>query len=183
MREFVEEALRAVPAAMAARVGPVRLALVETLEEGEASSRWTETDEGLEIEVATEETEPHDVALEALVCLGQVLWEKLERSEVEAYLRLIEGEIAQGVRGEIDEEALRQKRRLLRSQAAARSRTRLEIYAQASFAATAAEYVHSLWHDVTVRTGEEHLPADCVRARLELLASWFPPEAGQPLFG
>jgi hypothetical protein len=34
----------------------------------------------------------------------------------------------------------------------------------------AAEYVHCLWHDVTIRTGEEYLPAPQLRRRLELLA-------------
>jgi hypothetical protein len=46
----------------------------------------------------------------------------------------------------------------------------LEQYGVASFAALAAEYVHCLWHDVTIRTGEAYLPAPQLRRRLELTA-------------
>ena len=44
------------------------------------------------------------------------------------------------------------------------------------------QYIHSLWHDVTVRTSEEHLPAQWLRRRLEFLARWFPPDRGHRLF-
>ena len=58
----------------------------------------------------------------------------------------------------------------------------LERYAAASFAATVAEYIHSLWHDVAVRTETEHLPAPWLRRRLDMLARWFPPGRGYRLY-
>jgi hypothetical protein len=73
-----------------------------------------------------------------------------------------------------------QKQRLL--DADRLNRQLLESYGFASFAGTAAEYVHCLWHEVTVRQGPDHLPPQWLRRRLELLAGWFPPDPGYRLF-
>jgi hypothetical protein len=70
------------------------------------------------------------------------------------------------VTGEIDEQALEEKRWLLSSAVLARSRNRLLRYAGASFASTAAEYVHCLWHDVTVELVRIICPASgCANGR------------------
>ena|SRR2546430_12785496 len=105
----------------------------------------------------------------------------LKRRSLEACVRACRT-VRLGVSGEIDEEALKEKRALFSRRACARSRTHLERYACASFAGTVAEYVHCLWHDVTVRTGREHLPSVWLRRRLQLLARWFPPDRGHRLF-
>lgn len=180
--DFVRPAVRAVPGALATRLKSCRIRLVGGLEEPGEASRWVESAEGLEITVRCEGVEAHDVALELLVCLGQALWEALEPGQRASYLVLLCDEIAACVTGEMDEVALAAKRRLMAGRASARSRRRLEDYARASFAATAAEYVHCLWHNVTARTGSEHLPARYLRRRLELLARWFPPDRGYRLF-
>ncbi len=182
IRDFLRPALRAVPAALAARLGPVLISTAPLLERPEVTSRWRLGPEGLEIGLALGEAEPHDVALELLLAIGQALWELLQPGEHAAWLELLGREIQAGVPGEIDEAALEAKRRLLAGAASARSPRRLEAYARASFAGTAAEYVHCLWHDVTIRTGPEYLPAQWLRARLELLARWFPPDRGYRLF-
>jgi hypothetical protein len=79
------------------------------------------------------------------------------------------------VTGEIDELALDEKRALL-----AGRRKRLDRYGGASFAGTAAEYVHSLWHDVTIRTGRDYLPArNCAAAGTA--GSMVPPGSRLPL--
>ena len=180
--DYVRPALRAVPSAIARRLKPCRIRLVERLEDPAESSRWVESTDAIEVAVACEGVEAHDVALEVLVCLGQALWETLKPSESTTYLLLLSHEIVDCVTGEIDEDALEKKRRLMAGRVSARSRRRLEEYARASFAGAVAEYVHSLWHDVTVREGPDHLPASCVRRRLELLARWFPPDRGYRLF-
>lgn len=167
---------------MAARLGACRVSVVGALEQPEITSRWRRGPEQTEISVAFAELEPHDVAMELLLCLGQLLWEATTEEERAAWLEQLRREIEAGVQGEIDEQALEAKQRLLAGTASARSRRRLEDYARASFAGTAAEYVHCLWHDVTIRTGPEHLPARWLRARLELLARWFPPNRGYRLF-
>ena len=183
---FMRPAVRAVPGGMARRTGPCRISIVETLENGRLVSQWTETESGFEISVAAGSKESpddaHDVALELLSCLGQVLWTKLNQTERKAWWLLLDREIAAGVAGEIDEAALKQKRLLLGGRHSARSRRRLDLYGAASFAGTAAEYVHSLWHDVTIRAGPDFLPAPPLRRRLRLLLRWFPPSPGRRLF-
>lgn len=181
VEEFVRPALRAVPETMAAQIGycEVRLGIAEP----EVASRWTETPEGIEIEVGIEGVEAHDLAMEVLTCLGQALWETAETTQRKSYLGLLRSELGAGVEGEIDEGALDEKRQLLSSPVLASSRRQLVRYARASFSETAAEYVHCLWHEVTVRTGSEHLPAEWLRRRLELFTSWYPPDRGYRLFG
>jgi hypothetical protein len=166
---------------MARRLGFCRSTLLAEAKPGVAS-RWTITDGGLEVSLATAGGEAHDVAMELLLCLGQVLWDKLQEAEIRAYWLLLREEIGDGVEGEIDEQALEAKRSLLASRAHANSAAQLLRYGRASFAGTAAEYVHSLWHDVTVRAGPDYLPAPELRRRLELLADWFPPDRGYRLF-
>ena len=120
--------------------------------------------------------------MELLVCLGQALWETLSSAELRAYWAILGDEIDSGIEGEIDEQALDAKRSLLESRSHANSRRRLESYGRASFAGTAAEYVHSLWHDVSIRSGRDYLPAEPLRRRLELMSRWFPPDRGYRLF-
>lgn len=180
-REFIRPAVRAVPPGIVRRLGPCRITVEPELPEPEAASMWKEDEGQLEVCLAAAET-PHDVAIELLTCLGQALWERLEDAELKAWWRLLDREIRLGVKGEIDEQAFEEKATLLAGPAAARNRRTLARYGRAAFAGTAAEYVHSLWHDVSVRTGPDFLPPDVLRARLELLARWFPPGRGYRLF-
>jgi hypothetical protein len=181
VHDFLRPAVRAVPRAMAQRLPACRI-LVDPGLDASIASRWRDTDAYLEIALAASD-EDHAVALELLLCIGQALWERLAPEEREGWWRLLGAEIHAGTGGEIDEQALGEKRLLLKSRTGARSRRRLERWARASFAGTAAEYVHALWHDVTVRTGPEHLEPPALRARLERLAEWFPPARGRRLFG
>ena len=203
IREYVRPAVRAIPRALARRFGGCRIRLRNHLANPEHSSVWSwmgdgnaafptgfrELDRaltppggGLEVELACAGFDPHDIGMELLLCLGQALWERTRGAERESWLGILRAETDAGISGEIDEEALREKQRLLLSRASARNRRRLERYARASFASTAAEYVHCLWHDVHVRGGPEHLPAVWLRGRLELFARWFPPDRGYRLF-
>jgi len=167
---------------MARQIGACRIAIVDKLGRAAVASRWSETEGGLEVSLAAAGREGHDMALELLVCLGQALWNRLNRSQRNRFWLLLDEEIAAGVSGEIDEDALRQKRLLLGGRSSATSGRRLELYGSASFAGTAAEYVHCQWHDVTVRTGADFLPALQLKRRLDLLSRWFPPARGHRLF-
>ena len=181
VREFIRPAVCAVPTTMASRLGPCRIALLMLAEPG-VTSRWTNTPTALEISVATGESEEHDIAMELLVCLGQALWEKLSAAETRAYWGLLQDEIDSGIEGEIDEQSLDEKRSLFQSRSRAKSAKLLERYGRASFAGTAAEYVHALWHDVSIRTGPDYLPPETLRRRLLLLERCFPPDRGHRLF-
>ncbi len=166
---------------MAHRLGPCRISLLP-LGDPAIISQWDESDSGLEVRVTISGLEEHDVAMELLLCLGQALWGRLSAHELRGYWTLLEREICEGVTGEIDEQALEAKRSLATDTAGADRLGRIESYGFASFAGTAAEYIHSLWHNVTVRTGPDHLPAPQLRRRLKLLARWFPADRGYRLF-
>jgi hypothetical protein len=167
---------------MAQRLGFCHLSLVGAIDRPQVASRWTAFPYELQVSVAVAGREGHDIAMEVLLCLGQALWERLDHSQHKTYWLLLDGEIRAQIAGEIDEQALRQKKALLAGRFSAASGRRLERYGIASFAATAAEYVHSLWHDVTVRGGPDYLPSPCLRRRMQLLARWFPPDRGYRLF-
>jgi hypothetical protein len=179
--EFIRSAVRAVPYSMAQRLVSCRISLLAEAEAG-VTSRWTITSRGLEVLAATHGFDEHDVAMELLLCLGQVLWERLSDAELRAYWMLLWDEISIGIEGEIDEQALEEKRSLFESRSHANSAERLMRYGRASFAGTAAEYVHCLWHDVTVRSGPDYLPTIPLQRRLKLMARCFPPDRGQHLF-
>ena len=182
VREYIRPAIRAVPSAMARPMGMCVFSLVGQLADGEVTSRWTTAGEQHQIALTTGGRDPHDIAMELLACLGQILWETLGREQLRVYGRLLRAELEAGVEGEIDEEALAEKQLLFRDRASARSQSHLERYARASFSETAAEYVHCLWHDVHLVRGAEHLPARQLRRRLELFCRWFPPDCGYQLF-
>jgi hypothetical protein len=181
VREFIRPAVRAVPSSMARRLGPCRIALLAQAE-ADVTSRWTTTTSALEVSVTASGFEEHDIAIELLVCLGQALWERLSVAESSAYWTILRDEIDSGIEGEIDEQALDEKRSLLESPSHAKSARHLERYGCSSFAGTAAEYIHCLWHDVSIRSGANYLPAEPLRRRLELMARWFPPDRGYRLF-
>jgi hypothetical protein len=179
--EYVHEPVRAIPPAMAERLGACRITLLQQLEGEDTTSRWRVEDR-LEIELAVEGVEPHDLGVELLLCAGQALWTVIPEEQRAAYGELVRLEMRGGISGEIDEAAAAEKRLLLSSRARARSVRQLERYLEASFGGTAAEYVHALWHDVSVRSGPEHLPASALRARLEFFERWFPPGEGRRLW-
>ena len=180
--DFIRPAVRAIPPAIVRQLGCCHISINEALDGPTIASRWTLTDARLEISLAVGARDGHEVALELLVCLGQALWERLPDARRKAYWLVLDDEICAGVAGEIDQDALNEKRLLLASRNSARSRRRLERYGAASFAGTAAEYIHALWHDVGVRTGFRFLPAEQLKQRLELLVQWFPPRRGYRLF-
>src|SRR5450631_1595247 len=91
-------------------------------------SRWSATGRGLEIEIAAAGRRGHDVALELLLCVGQALWTKLTGGQQKAYWLLVDAELRVGTPGEIDEDALGQKKALLSGRFSATSRRRLARY-------------------------------------------------------
>src|ERR1017187_881583 len=146
VREFIRPAVRAVPSSMAGRLGSCRISLPEEVA-ARVASQWTIADDGLEVTVTTAGIEEHDVAMELLLCLGQGLWERLADGELRAYRMLLCDEISMGIEGEIDEQALEEKRSLFESRSHANNVKRLTGYGRASFAGTVAEYVHCLLHE------------------------------------
>jgi len=193
---MLREPAEAVPAVIAQRLGKVRVLAVPyitCLETGDAITRlkpkgeahtaaWVETPERINLLLACRELDAHDTGFEFLGSVAELLRARLVGSELADYSRLLEEEVRQGVRGEIDEEALNAKSAYLASLTGRRQRAHFERYRDVSFAGTAAEYIHGLWHDVQIRVGPEHLPVAQLRRRMNLMAGLFPPNPGYRVF-
>ena len=195
-RTMVREPVQAVPAAMAQRLGKVRVlavAYIACLDTGDVVSwqkpkgeahtaAWVETPERINLLLACRELDAHDTGFELLGSVAELLRPRLSHSEIVAYNQILEEEIHHGVRGEIDEDALNAKQAYLASRNGRRFRAQFERYRDISFVSTAAEYMHGLWHDVQIRVGSEHLPVAQLRRRMDLMAELFPPNPGYRVF-
>ncbi len=197
-RTMVREPARAAPAAIAERLGKLRVLLVPYLlcsESGDAvsfskpqgethSAVWLTTEDRTHLVLAARELDPHDTGFEFLASVADLLLPKLSSQELERYTELVQEELRTGVAGEIDEEALAAKKPLTAARAWARSRRgeAFKHYRDVSFSSTLAEYMHGLWHDVQVRVGPEHLPVPQLRRRMNLLTEMFPPNPGYSVF-
>jgi hypothetical protein len=150
---------------------------------GEAhTAAWVETPERINLLLACRELDAHDTGFELLGSVAELVRPRLTHSEVVAYSQILEEEIRHGVRGEIDEDALKGKQAYLASRTGRRFRAQFELYRDVSFVSTAAEYIHGLWHDVQIRIGPEHLPVAQLRRRMALMAELFPPNPGYRVF-
>jgi hypothetical protein len=195
-RTIVREPAQAVPVAVAERLGSLRVLIVPYLAcaepgdlvsfvkpEGETHTVvWLETGGQTNLILAGRELTPHDVGFEFLAGIAELLRARLAPTEMARYVQLLDEELQRGVTGEIDEDALAAKQRLLAYQTWRRRRALFDRYADVSFVGTLAEYMHGLWHDVQIRVGSEHLPLPALRRRLDLLAEMFPPNPGYRVF-
>ena len=195
-RTIVREPVQAIPAAIALRLGKVRVlavAYIACLDAGDVVSRqkpsgeahtaaWVETPERINLLLACRELDAHDTGFELLGSVAELLRPRLTPSEIAAFSEMLEEEIRHGVRGEIDEDALTAKQIYLPARGGRRSRAQFERYCDISFVSTTAEYIHGLWHDVQIRVGPEHLPVAQLRRRMDLMAELFPPNEGYRVF-
>jgi hypothetical protein len=196
-RVMVREPAKAVPGAIAERVGKLRVLIVPfiaclesgdtvcfTKPEGETHTAvWEESEARLHLVLSCRELNPHDTGFEFLASVGELLRPRLTESEIGRYTHLLEEEMREGVSGEIDEDARMAKEPLLSGRGRRPRRgDKFAEYRDISFVSTAAEYMHGLWHDVQIRVGPEHLPLSQLRRRMELLAEMFPPNPGYSVF-
>jgi len=195
-RTMVREPAQSVPAAIAQRIGKVRLLLVPyvacedagdlvsfTKPKGESHSAvWLEQDGWVHIVLACRELDAHDTGFEFLASVAELLRGKLTPEESERYTLMLEEELSEGIKGEIDEDAYAAKIPLIKTRTAHRRSGQFENYRNISLVGTVAEYLHGLWHDVQIRVGPEHLPLVQLRRRMSLLAEMFPPNPGFKVF-
>ena len=195
-RTMVREPVQAIPAAIAQRLGKLRVLAVPyiaCLESGDVVCRqkpdgeahtaaWVETPERINLLLACRELDAHDTGFELLGSVAELLRPRLTPSEIAVYSQMLEEEVRHGVHGEIDEDALNSKQAYLPSRGGRRSRVQFEHYRDVSFVSTTAEYIHGLWHDVQIRVGPEHLPVAQLRRRMELMTELFPPNEGYRVF-
>jgi hypothetical protein len=195
-RTMVREPAQAVPATIAERLGKLRVLVVPYVacfESGDAvsfskpkgethSAVWLDTGERIHLVLPCRELDAHDTGVEFLASVAELLRPRLKQEELDLFTGLLDAELAAGVTGEIDEDALAAKRPLVGSRGRRRHRQAFGQYRDVSFVSTTAEYMHGLWHDVQVRIGPEHLPVVQLRKRMKLLEELYPPNPGYRLF-
>jgi hypothetical protein len=195
-RTIVREPSQAVPGSIGERLGSLRVLIVPyiacfdtgdviafTKPKGETHSAvWLEGPERIHLLLPCRELDAHDTGFEFLASIAELLRPRLRPEEVGRYTALLEEELRVSVEGEIDEEALGAKRRLLGSRLRRRNPELFDRYRDVSLVSTVAEYMHGLWHDVQIRVGPDHLPLPPLRRRMELLAELFPPNPGYQVF-
>ena len=195
-RTMVREPARAVPQAIARRLGRLRILLVPFVAcfptgdmvaysnpEGEKHSAvWLENKSRIDLVLACRDLDPHDTGWEFLASVAELLRARLTADELERYTAQLQEELGKGFDGEIDEEAYDAKHLLRRHGRWVRTGQQFLKYRNLSFTSTCAEYMHGLWHDVQIRLGPEHLPVSVLRKRMTLMAEMFPPNPGYELF-
>lgn len=192
---MVREPAQAVPNPIAERVGKLRVLIVPYLACSDSGdlvcrskpkaeshcSAWVESTDRTNLVLSCRELDAHDTGFEFLASVAELLRPRLTSLELEAFTRLLDAELREGVRGEIDEDALGAKQVLL-GRSWRRTRMQFERYRDVALVSTVAEYIHGLWHDVQIRVGPEHLPLPQLRRRMMLLAELFPPNPGYRVF-
>lgn len=197
-RTMVREPVRAVPSALAERLGKVRVLIVPYIgcfDSGDSvclakpsgethTAVWSEEQGCLNLVLACREVDAHDTGFEFLASIAQMVLPKMTGEEMSSYAGLLDKEATIGVHGEIDKEALNAKTAFLkqRESASARAAKKLSQYIDVSLTSTLAEYMHGLWHDVQIRVGPDYLPVQQLRERMTWLAGVFPPNPGYDLF-
>jgi hypothetical protein len=197
-RIMVREPARAVPSALAERLGKLRVLVVPYIgcsDAGDAvrflkppgeshTAVWVEEQGRLNLVLACKELDAHDTGFEFLGSIAQMALPKITPGELDRYTQLIHEEIRLGVRGEIDKDAFEAKAAFLkqRDSASPRAAKRFDRYMDVSLSGTLAEYMHGLWHDVQIRVGPDYLPVPQLRDRMTLLSEIFPPNPGYDLF-
>jgi hypothetical protein len=195
-RMMVREPARAVPEAIARRLGKLRILLVPFVAcfptgdmvafsnpEGEKHSAvWLENEGRIDLLLSCRDLDPHDAGWEFLASVAELLRVRLTSEELDRYTSLLQEELGKKFDGEIDEEAYEAKQLLRRYGRCSRTGPQFLKYRDVSFTGTCAEYMHGLWHDVQIRLGPEHLPVPALRKRMTLMANLFPPNPGYQLF-
>ncbi len=101
----------------------------------------------------------------------------------DAWHSLLREELSAEMHGEVDERSWRLKQALLRRPVNARRDGKpFQEYARQSFVDTLTLYLHGICCDIDVDTGPRQLPSRCLRKRLVLLKSLFPPPEGRGVF-
>ncbi len=195
-RTMVREPARAIPQAIARRLGKLRILLVPFVacfptgdkvafsvpDGGKHSAVWLENKDRMDMVLACRDLDPHDTGWEFLAAVAELLRLRLTPEERERYTSLLHEELRKGLEGEIDEEAYEAKQPLRRRDRWARTGPQFLNYRDISFTSTCAEYMHGLWHDVQIQLGPEHLPVPALHKRMALMAEMFPPNPGYQLF-
>jgi hypothetical protein len=200
LKQYLDDPLAALPAAICEILPPVGVLLVPYLERGNgkegdivtyekphenrqmvASRYITEDAATLVFAIKDEDvSDYHYCFYNAIASLAARAW---PADVQEGFFRVLREELSSEVHGEVDEKSWHLKQALLRRQTNIRRETKLfREYAVQSFEDTLTLYLHGICCDIDVETGPRQMPSRYLRKRLELLHSLYPPPDGFAVF-
>lgn len=199
-RQFLKEPVDAAPVSLLQRLPPVRVVLVPFLEKGTNGgtdlvsfekpphSRRTprsifDVRDEVFLLFGTEEQDIADYHYWFYQSLATLVAAALTDEERTQFAALVYDELNRGTRGEVDEASLQWKGKVQRKQQLPGRNTKLmREYIRRAIEDTLTLYLHGLCCDIDVEPGPRQLATRYLRARLELLASLFPPNPGYLVF-
>lgn len=205
VKEYLQEPVAALPPAVAARLPKISIILVPYLERANGKQKVSGRNaEFISIQKPPESRLSWNTQLrvgdqEVLVfalkdqevaeyhyrfyrVLAALLAER-SAEETAKYAGLLREELSADIHGEVDEDSWQLKQALLRRQTGARGDSKVfRDYTRQSFIDTCTLYLHGICCDIDVETGPRQLPSRCLRKRLQLLHSLFPPPDGFVVF-
>jgi len=200
IKEYLEEPIAALPAAISSKLPKVSILLVPYLDKGTNKAGemvvnekptkdrllWTSRVVSREEAVFAFAMKEQEVAdyhyrfYHLLAALVADQWGDVVRRQ---YSLLVREEINSSVHGEVDDESWRLKQALLRRQSTVQRDTKVfREYARQSFIDTLTLFMHGICCDIDVETGPRQLPSRYLRKRLQLLQSLYPPPEGYAVF-
>ncbi len=200
IKEYLEEPIAALPAAISSKLPKVSILLVPYLDKGTNKAGemvvnekptkdrllWTSRVVSREEAVFAFAMKEQEVAdyhyrfYHLLAALVADQWGDVVRRQ---YSLLVREEINNSVHGEVDDESWRLKQALLRRQSTVQRDTKVfREYARQSFIDTLTLFMHGICCDIDVETGPRQLPSRYLRKRLQLLQSLYPPPEGYAVF-
>lgn len=199
-RQFLKEPIDAVPKTLLDRLPPLRIVLVPYLEKGtnggtdlvsfekppharrQPSSIFDVKDEVFLLFGIEEQdvADYHYWFYQAVATQGAAA---VTAEELASFAALIYNELNRGTRGEVDETSLQWKAKVQRKpQLPGRNTKLMREYIRYALEDTLTLYLHGLCCDIDVEPGPRQLAARHLRARLELLATIYPPSPGYLVF-
>jgi hypothetical protein len=205
IREYVEEPVAALPPGITTTLPRVFVGLVPYLEREngkEKTGRATElvcfekpkesrqsscscadTADEASLVFAIKDRQIADYHQHFYQVIARLVADRAAEEQRSRYCGLLREELGGGVHGEVDEASWHLKQSLLRRQTNVSRDTKLfREYALQSFVDTLTLYLHGICCDIDVETGPRQLPSRCLRKRLELLESLYPPPEGYAVF-
>jgi hypothetical protein len=204
LRDYIDDPLTALPAALAGLLPKVTILLVPFLERANGKERpeqhdivcfetpldgkalrsvqWTQEGEAI-LAFAIDELEVADYHYELYHQLAWLAGQVATAEFLHDYFGIIREELINRMHGEVDEESWQQKQVVLRKQAnVKRDSKAFREYARQSFVDTLTLFLHGICCDIDVETGPRQLPSRYLKRRLKLLQSMFPPPKGYAVF-
>ncbi|MBI4874888.1 MAG: hypothetical protein HY822_09685 [Acidobacteria bacterium] len=204
VREYLDEPIAALPPAIAAALPKVSLVLAPHVER--ANGKEKTAPDYISVDKPAEGRSRFSTALDlagkaVLLAFGikdqdvadyhysfyqevaELMAGRWSEEQQSQYFSLLREELSANIHGEVDEASWHLKQALLRRQTNVRRETKaFREYARQSFVDTLTLYLHGICCDIDVDTGPRQLPSRCLRRRLVLVESLFPPPTGYAVF-